>query len=53
VLLNFIGLGIDETISYVPTEPNVAQRESLARLLLERVVDRDHVASSIGLRSFW
>jgi len=50
VHLNTIGLGPDETISYVPTEPNTAQRELLARLQLERVIDQDHLASSITPR---
>jgi len=40
---NTIGPGPDETISNVPTEPNTAQRELLARLQFERLVDRDQL----------
>jgi len=50
VHLNMIGLGHDKTISYVPTEPNTSQREPLPRHQLERVVDQDHLASSITPR---
>jgi len=50
VHLNMTGLKPDETISYVPTELNTAQRELLVRQQLERVIDLDHLASSITRR---
>jgi hypothetical protein len=48
--LNMVATGPDESVAYVATEPNVDQREFLARLRLEHLVDQDQMASRIDPR---
>jgi len=48
--LNRVTTGPDESVAYVATEPNVDQRELLACLRLEHLVDQDQMASRIEPR---
>ena len=48
--LNMVATGPDESVAYVATEPNVDQRELLACLRLEHLVDQDQMASRIEPR---
>lgn len=48
--LNMVATGPDESVAYVATEPNVDQRELLARLRLEHLVDQYQMASRIDPR---
>ncbi len=48
--LNMIVTGPDESVAYVATEPSTDQRELLARLRLEHLVDQDQMAARIEPR---
>lgn len=48
--LNMVATGPDESVAYVATEPSTEQRELLARLRLEHLVDQDQMASRIDPR---
>ena len=48
--LNMVATGPDESIAYLATEPSVEQRELLARLRIEHLVDQDQMAARIEPR---
>jgi hypothetical protein len=48
--LNMVATGPDESIAYIATEPSANQRELLARLRLEHLVDQDKMAARIEPR---
>ncbi|MBK8481825.1 MAG: hypothetical protein IPL40_11695 [Proteobacteria bacterium] len=48
--LNMVATGPDESVAYVATEPSVEQRELLARLRIEHLVDQDQMAARIDPR---
>jgi ParB-like chromosome segregation protein Spo0J len=48
--LNRVATGPDDSIAYVATEPSVEQRELLARLRLEHLVDQEQIAARLEPR---